>query len=35
MGIASVRKSGTDVTNFELKTVASDEPYFVVKAGLC
>lgn len=31
-GIASVQANGTDAKNFELKTSAANEPYFVLKA---
>ena len=31
-GIASVQKNGVDATNFEVKTTASDQPYFILKA---
>lgn len=32
-GIESVRKNGLDAANFELKTSASKQPYFVLKAA--
>lgn len=32
-GIKSVQNHGTDVSNFEMKTSSSNQPYFVLKAS--